>query len=232
MFLVNMDELRESPWRIGWTAAKANRLPGAVLWALAATMVVAYYRCPQYAAMLEPLRRFQSSCGILAAVANQVFFCGLIPCAFMLTVKDVRTEHPIAKAALQSVWCGMWGMIFVGIYGLQCRMFGTGHDFATLLAKTVFDQFVWAPLVPVPLSAVFFLWMGSGFSLSAVCAKCRRGFFSRVWLPNLISSWCLWIPAVFAIYAFPPDLQVQVLGFVSSFWALMCLQIGKKVAVP
>ena len=47
-------------------------------------------------------------------------------------------------------------------------------------------------------------------------------------MPNLISNWVIWIPAVAAVYAFDQDLQIQVLGFVSCFWALVCLQLGKR----
>ena len=225
-----MSRYHDNPLRIGWMSAKANRLPAAVLWGVALAMVLAYYNVPWFTSVLEPLRRFQVNYGVVAAIVNQVFFCGLVPCAFMLTVVEIRTGHPILKAVLQSFWCGMWGVVYVGLYGLQCRMFGTGHDFVTLLEKTAFDQFVWSPLVPVPLSAVFFLWMGNDFSISLTRARCRNGFIMRVWLPNMVSSWCVWIPVGFAIYAFPVDLQVQILGLVSSFWALMCLQLGKRVS--
>ena len=59
-------------------------------------------------------------------------------------------------------------------------------------------------------------------------ATCRRGYLRRVYVPNLISNWVVWIPAVAAVYAFDQDLQIQALGFVSCFWALVCLQLGKR----
>ena len=59
-----------------------------------------------------------------------------------------------------------------------------------------------------------------------------RGRFLRgVVLPNLVSSWCVWIPVVLALYSFPGELQVQVLGLVCSFWSLMSLEIGRRCAI-
>ena len=215
---------------IGLASARANAVPMFVLWAIAAFLACAYYFLPGAENAFGPFAHFQRRWGVAAAVANQMVFCGLIPCVFVQTVKRIRTSRPIVKSALSAIWCGAWGAVYFHLYGLQSQMFGSGHGFATLIAKAAFDQFVWSPLVPIPLSAVFLLWMGNGFSLSETRRKCRDGFLARIWLPNLVSSWCVWIPVVFAVYAFPGDLQVQVLGLVSSFWTLMCLQIGKRVS--
>lgn len=40
-----------SVWRIGWAAVKANAVPMAVLWCLAAATVAAYYLVPDVAAV-------------------------------------------------------------------------------------------------------------------------------------------------------------------------------------
>jgi len=95
-----MNEHGNSPWRIGWESAKANRLPATVLWAVAAAMVLAYYNAPWFTSALEPLRRFQVNYGVVAAVVNQMFFCGLVPCAFMLTVKEIRTAGARGRQAV------------------------------------------------------------------------------------------------------------------------------------
>jgi hypothetical protein len=89
---------------------------------------------------------------------------------------------------------------------------------------------VWTPLVAVPLNGAFYLWMGSGFSFAALASRLRAGFVRTVVLPNLVSSWCVWIPTVAAVYSFPSELQVQVLGLVCAFWSLMCLEIGRRCA--
>ena len=219
-----------TPVRIGLESVRANVVPMVVLWTVTAALVFGYYLVPGVAGLLQPVADWQVAWGVWAAIANQLFFSVAIPTAFVLTVTRIKTERPFAKMACQALWASFSAIVYVWFYGFQCRMFGTGHDLLTLFAKSAFDQFVWTPFVMVPLSSIFFLWLGSGFSFSATFAAYRGHFVRRVVLPNLLSSWCVWIPVMFAIYAFPRDLQVQVLGLVGSFWTLLQLQIGKRIS--
>ena len=223
-------EKHASVFRIGWESAKANVVPMVVLWSFALVLVSSYYLMPGVAAFLQPVADWQLRWGVRAAIVNQVFFCAIVPTTFVLLVRRIRTERPIVKGAVQSVWCVLWSFVYVWFYDFQCRMFGTGHGLATLAAKSAFDQFVWVPFVVMPVNAAFYLWMGRGFSWSAVVQAWRKGFVRHVILPNLIANWCVWIPVMFALYAFPYALQIQVLGLVASFWTLMCYQIGGRVS--
>ena len=216
--------------RIGLAAVKANVVPMAALWTLSATLGAGYYLSPDVRSALDYLGRFQRDYGIWAGFASQFVFCGVIPCAFRLLVADIRTERPFLKSLLQSLWCGCWGIVYVGFYAVQARLFGAGSDFATLAVKTAFDQFLWSPLLPVPCMAFFCLWMENGFSLRRAVWRFRHDFICRVWLANLLPNWCIWIPAVLAIYAFPTVLQVQILGLVGSFWALVSLRLAKEIS--
>ena len=216
--------------RLGIASVRANVLPMLALWLASGALIVGYYQVPSVASTLNRLGEFQRNYGIGAGFVSQFVFCGVIPCAFRLSVADIRTERPILKSFLQSLWCGCWGVVYVGFYDLQTRLFGSGSDFATLAAKTTFDQFVWSPFLPVPCTAFFCLWMESGFSLHTAAQKFRCDFVRRVWLANLLPNWCIWIPAVLAIYAFPIVLQVQILGLVGSFWALVSLRLAKEIS--
>ena len=220
----------ENPFLIGLASARANFLPMVLLWLMASATAFSYYSVPAFAQMLEPVRRWQGEYGAVAAFATQAFFCGVLPAIFLLAVKSIRPKHPWIKVAAQTVWCGSWGIVYLWFYALQSQMFGDGPEISTLVCKMLFDQFVWTPFIVMPLSSSFFLWLGCDFSFQAAVGRCREGFVRKIILPNLVSSWCVWIPAVIAVYAFPVSLQVQMLGFVSSFWALMCLQIGRRVA--
>ena len=218
----------DSPLQIGWNSIKANWVPMLVLWAAAAFMAVAYYRLPWLADAMAPVGRWQARNGVVAAFATQFVFCGVLPAVFLHAVREIRTDRPLLKCLLQSVWSGCWGVVYLWFYSMQAKMFGEGHDIATLLAKTAFDEFVWSPLASVPLTSLFFLWMGSGFSPGRTAQTCREGFFRRVVLPTLFSNWAVWIPAVAAVYAFPLELQIFMLGLVSCFWTLVCLQLGRR----
>lgn len=217
-------------WRVIRGAAAANAVPALVLWAFAIGLAVAYGRLPAVAAALEPVARWQERTGFAAAFLSQFVFCGMVPCAFMLTVKSVATKRPVAKAFVQSLWCGTMGMVCWWFYGVQNRLFGTANDAATLLCKTAFDQFVWTAFFVSPLSAAFFVWLGCDFSWAAARRTFRRGFVRRVVLPNLVAGWCVWFPAAAAIYSFPRPIQIHMLSLTSSLWVMLCLQIGARSA--
>ncbi len=219
-----------NPWRIGWESAKANAVPMLLLWMLAAGTVLVYYFVPDAAAAFEPLRRWQVEGGWWTAFLNRVFFLGLLPGVFLLTVRSLRPERPLATIAAQTLWCGAWGIVTDWLYRFQAAMFGCGADFMTLLVKTLFDQFVFTAFLNAPANAAFFFWVSRNFSVARFRAECPRRFVRGLVLPNLVSNWCVGIPATFALYAFPPPLQMQVSGFVYAFWILMCLQIGRRSA--
>ena len=135
---------------------------------------------------------------------------------------------PIATAFAQGVWGGVSGIIYDFFYCGQCVLFGNGVDLATLLKKLLVDQFTITVFVIAPLNVLVFFWISRGFSFARFRTEFPWPFLTRALLPNLVTNWCVWIPVVLAIYAFPLALQVQVSGFACAFWALTCLQIGRR----
>ena len=212
-------------------SARMNLVPMVVLWLLAAAMVLAYYRFPCAAAALEPLARWQTECGWSASFLNRLFFAGVVPGIFLVTVKALKVRRPLRVACAQGVWCGLWGILCGWFYELQALVVGNDASVSTLFLKTAVDQFVWTVLVMAPVDAVFFFWLGRDFSLSRMRAEWPRSFVHGVVLPNLLSNWIVWIPVLCVIYAFPLPLQIQIAGIVGSFWTLLCLQIGRRSAV-
>ena len=213
---------------VGFGAVRDNVVPMAVLWCAAFLTVFAYYHVPVVANLLEPLGRWQTEAGGGAAFLNRFLFCGVVPGVFLLTVKSIRPRLPLATAFAQGVWGGISGVVYDVFYRWQCMWFGSGVDFATLLKKLLVDQFAITVLVVAPLNVLVFFWISRGFSFARFRSEFPRPFVRRALLPNLVTNWCVWIPVVLAIYAFPLTLQVQVSGFACAFWALTCLQIGRR----
>ena len=217
------------PVRIGWKSVAANALPMAVLWLLAVAMVWAYYHFPCAAAAVDPLAKWQTECGWLASFFNRLFFAGVVPGVFLVTVKALRVRRPVWVALTQGVWCGVWGIVCGWFYELQAFAFGNDSSVATLALKTVVDQFVWTVLVVAPANGVFFLWVGQDFSVARTRRAWPRRFYSELVLPLLLPNWCLWIPVVAIVYAFPLPLQVQVSGLALAASMLLSLFIGRQV---
>ena len=215
-----------NPLAIGWAAAKANAVPMVVLWAVSAALVAGYYASDSFAALLEPLLRWQKQGGYMAAALNRLFFYGLLPGVFQVLLPHLRPRLIVATILAQGAWAALFGVAVDALYRLFAWAFGDGNDIATLAIKTALNQFVWTTLVIAPANAVFFFWVARDFSLRRARAEWPRDFVRRVYLPNLVSNWCVWVPVNFAVFAFPLPLQVQLSGVVGAFWTLMCLKLG------
>ena len=222
--------LNNNPFAIGWESVKANLRPMLVLWAIAAATVFAYYLVPGVATALKPVGEWQERAGWIAAFANCAFFCGVLPYVVYLCKGRTGPRHPLLTAILQSLFVGVCGIACNWFFGLQSLWFGDDHNLSTLILKTAVDQFAWTVLLVSPLSSVFYLWLGCDFSLATTVSRCKAGFVRNVMLPNLVSGWCVWIPVIFTVYAFPIDLQIQIHGLVCALWTLLCRQIGKRVS--
>lgn len=215
---------------MAWASIRANVVPMAVLWSLAAVLVLSYYFVPGVADALAPIARWQTESGWAAAFLNRLVFAGVIPGAFLLSLRTLRPAHPLAVAWTQGLWCAVWGIVCNEFYALQAALFGTGVDPLTVLLKTAVDQFVWTVLVIAPANGAFFLWMGCDFSFTRTRRAWPRRFFRELVLPLLLPNWVLWIPVAAIIYAFPLPLQIQVSGVALSASMLVSLSVGRASA--
>lgn len=212
------------PWRVGLASIRANRLPMAVLWLMAAMSVVAYWLYQPFADMLEPLSRWQTKDGWVAAALNRIAFGGLLPGVFLCTVRSIRPKRPALTIGVFCVWAAMWGILCDIFFTLQAQWFGYGHGFATVLMKTVVDQLVWTAFLCTPVNALFFTWVANDFRSIPLAATLREKYLSM-----LFANWIVWLPVSAAVYMFPLPLQIQLIGFAGAFWMLVALAAGMQI---
>ena len=181
-------------FRVGLASVRANLLPMVVLWAAAVLAVLGYYHVSWVAPVLQPLHEWQDAQGWIAAFLNRFVFCGMLPGAFILTMKALAVRHPIAAILAQTLWSGICGIVIGWMYELNALWFGTGVDFWTLSVKTVVCQFVWTPFFFAPVGALVYYWIGRDFSLARCREEWSTGFWTDKFLPNLLVNWAIWIP--------------------------------------
>ena len=212
--------------RSGFASVRENVVPMAVLWFLSCLLVFGYYHGSVVAAVLEPLSRWQTEHGAVAAFLNRVVFCGLIPGAFLLTVKALRPRRAWLVILAYCLWGGGWGVLCDWFFTFQAAVFGEGRDCLTLFKKTMVDQLVWNVFICTPVNALFFPWLARDFRLGP--KRSWRRFLLDDCLVLLIANWIVWMPVSVAVYAFPLPLQIQLVGLASSFWMLVALRAAAK----
>ena len=212
----------------GVRAAQQNLVPMLVLWGLSVALVGLYYRVDGVAEILSVVANWQTRSGSIAAMLNRLFFGGILPGVFTMVCTSLRPRRPVLVIVAMSTFSGVLGLACEAMYMLNARLFGEGIDVITLAEKTLVAQFVWTPLFFCPLSAVFASWVGGDFSFQALREKLAHDFVRTDMLPNLVSNWLVWIPAMFAVHAFPTPLQIQLSGLVGAFWVLMLMALGRN----
>ena len=215
---------------IGRRSVRANAGPMAVLWGLAFLIGIAYYQVPQVASALAVFGRWQTEYGKLASFVSRVITGGLVPGFFLCLVPALRPKRLALTVGLQIAWSGLLGLPQDCWFAFQEWLFGPSVEFKIVLAKTLADQFGWAVFVMTPLNALFYTWMGNGFSGDFGGGRAWFASLRRFYLVNLAMNWMIWIPVVAVIYSFPLPLQMTISGLVGALWSLLCLKTGDTAA--
>lgn len=214
--------------RTAGLSIRANRVPMVVLWGLAGVTLALYHFVPAVAESFSPLLEWEQTYGWRAAVVNRVVFTGIVPGVFLLSIRELRPQHPFVTLALQVAWCGMWGVLCDCMYVWVDCWFGAGMDTITVVLKVLFDQLPWTILVVMPANAVFYFWLGRDFSIRRMRTEWPKSFWREQILPMLLANWCVWIPVSAAVFLFPLPLRVHLNGFAAAFWTLACLHLGSR----
>lgn len=217
------------PVRFGWESVRANALPMVVLWGLAVAAVAAYYLMPDAAGALKVFADWQVEYGKFASFVNRFICGGVVPGIFLLTMPSIRPQRAVATVLAQAVWCGFMGIAVDVFFSLQGMWFGTEPTLRTAIVKTLVDQFGFCVLFVTPLNALFYAWMGNGFTFRRQNGGMTWDWFARSYSSNIVMNWAITVPMLVCVYSFPMELQITVSGFIGVVQALLFIFIGRKV---
>jgi len=195
-------------------------VPGMVLQIVGLLVVLGYYYLPAFHSLLARLMEIRQASGFALGMASTALFGGLLP---------FLQRDPSGK--IRYTWIQGFGLVafwaYKGFeidlwYRTQAHIVGTGHDFMTIAVKVAIDQFVYCPVLAVPLTAVVYHLVDSNYDWAGLGSDIRapRWYWRRA-LPLLISNLGVWIPAVAIIYALPTPLQLPLQNIILCFYTLV-----------
>jgi hypothetical protein len=224
------DELRnEAPWRAGLRAARANIGPGLALQVAALALVLAYYfHAPTHAA-IDAIARVHKRFGFRFSIVSTALFGGVIPVLYLRSRAATRHQFSVAGGAALIAFWAYKGFEVDLWYHAQAWIVGSDATAQTIAIKMVLDQFVYCPVLAVPVTVLIVEWIHAEFAWSPVLSDIRAGgWYRRRVLPVLISNLGVWIPAVCIIYALPTALQLPLQNLVLCFWTLLLAHVMQK----
>lgn len=210
--------------QLGLSAAKANALPALVLWMVGTCIVLSYYLWPAALPVFNRITALRDSLGLLYSVLSTALFAGLVPFLMQALQREGSNRNWSVSylAFLMLLWAAK-GIEIDLLYRLQAWLFGHGQSGATLAAKVLFDQLVYAPLWGLPTLILPMLYARSGFNYQKFKVHLRAGWFRRLILPVLLPNWFVWFPAATLIYLLPTALQLPMQNVVVCLWVLMVM---------
>jgi len=221
-FMSNEVMLGEAPWRSGVRSARANLGPGLVLQAAALALVLAYYRNDTTREVLGRVVAWRQEVGVGLSILSTGFFGGFLPMLYLKLRRATRERYSMAQAGAITAFWAYKGFEVDLLYRLLARFVGERNDWGTIAVKTVIDQFVYCPLLAVPLTVLVYEWVTARFDAGAVKADVRAGgWVRRRVVPVLISNVGVWLPTACIIYALPTALQLPLQNLVLCFFTLL-----------
>ena len=215
--------------RIGLASVRANLVPMVALWLVAGLLVGAYYSFAGIAAAFEPIAEWHRQRDLVAVSVNRLVFCGLLPGVFLVLKHKGSWTRVLRTVFAQSVFAVGCGILCNWMYSWNAWLLGEGMDLVTVTVKTIVCQFIWTPLVFVPIGSVVYFWVGCDLSLVRLRKEWPDDFLCECYLPNLLTNWIIWIPVAMAIHMFPTALQIQLSGLASAFLSLAFITLGRMI---
>jgi len=225
-----MNRFRRS-LRLAGAAAKANFLPGLLLQCLMLVFFSLYVAHEGTRRFLGDVAHVKQEAGYAFSFFSYAIAGGVMPellrIAFFQSGKPTRRNLWLLLTAAP-FWGGL-GMLVDLLYRLQAVWFGNGHDWLTLLCKTLVDQLLFSPFLSAPLIVGWFLLRDEGFRPSAFRMIFRADFIFEKVVPVAVAGWCVWIPGVLLVYSMPPLLQIPVAVFIQVFWVLLFTTVEESL---
>ena len=224
MMRMSASESQAAPWRAGLRSARAHLVPGLILQVLALALVWSYYRSPAANAAFSQLMEFRRRTGFGFSILSTALFGGFLPFAYLRLFRgsDGRARYDWRQGAGLTAFWAYKGIEVDVFYRVLARTLGTGHDAGTIVPKALIDQFMYCPLLAVPVMVAVYAWIDAHFDPRPVLADLRApGWYARRAFPVLISNLGVWGPAVAIIYALPTPLQLPLQNLVLCFYTLL-----------
>ncbi len=201
----------------GLRAARANIIPGLIIWFLAGMVITLWFTSETFQYYLNQLTTFKNSYNYTFAFISTAIAGGVIPGI----VQGIFKLHPQAWRQLKwiALYWGIKGVELNAFYALQAYMFGDDYETSTLVYKTMLDQLIYIPLWGVPGMLVIYTIIECG--MTGLRNDLKDSWIKKHLLPILLANWGVWMPTVALIYVLPMPLQLPLQNLILCFWCLI-----------
>jgi hypothetical protein len=201
-------------------AARENIIPALILQSFALAVVLSFFYLALAKSSFEYVAQLKAQFGVVYAIVSTALFGGLLPFVFLCLKQKIKTQKAHHFVFYLVVW-GFMGWLIDSFYQLQAEWFGEQADIITVVKKTLVDQFIFSVFITSPLVTSLYIWKESGFQWAVTRQSLLTSFIQNRLPATIISTWCIWLPAVCLIYTMPSSLQIPLFNLVLCFFVLI-----------
>jgi hypothetical protein len=200
---------------------RANLVPGLVLWAVAATVVVIHGFVPASRGLFDTVAGWKAAGGFGYSIGATALFAGVLPFVFQKAMPSTRAAATWATLVFTTVLWAYRGFEIDLFYRFQALLFGSDPTPAAVAAKVAVDLFLYNVLWAAHLQLLTYHWKNSGFRPTAFSGYPWGDYFRQRLPAAILSTWAVWLPVLILVYSLPSDLQIPLFNLAACFWALV-----------
>jgi hypothetical protein len=202
---------------------------------LALAIVLAFFRYESVRAFCQTFARWKAAGGYVFSGVAYGLAGGAVPeIVKWLTGADRQpARQRLANGAFNFAIFYLLGMLADGLIRVLVATVGDNHRPATILVKVFTDQFIFTPVLAIPLIAIAYTWREHCFRVvPAVRSLGKAWYVSRV-APMLFPTWAYWVPMTSLMYTLPATLTIVFGAAASAASATVVMTVAeRKVTRP
>ena len=207
---------------------RQNLFPGIFLWVIGMGLVSTYYLVESTRPLFTQVISWKEEFGYLYSALSTALFGGLIPFVFLAIIRKKKNEKLFIHGFIFVMYWALRGVDVDAFYRLQAMIFGDGVDWRTIACKVLVDQFVYCIFWATPITALFYAWMDTGFSIKRWRKEKSWSEILDLILIFTVSTWMVWIPGTAIIYSLPSPLQIPLFNLTLCFFVLLVSLFGNS----
>ena len=196
--------------------------------AIAIGLYFAYYHIPSVQGAVDVFAAWKAAGGLSLSALLTAIAGTVLPESVRTIVGPDRSwsRDRFRKLGWNFLFFAFNGLLVDLFYVLQAYLFGIGSSWSVVLPKMALDFFGFIPLLALPMSVSYFLWLELGWSPSRILRAWGWPLYRDRVVPLLVPDFVYWGPILIFLYGLPLTLQVPFFLLAFSGWSLAFVFIG------
>jgi len=192
-------------------------------------VVISYYKVEGALSVFDRIEVWKQSGGYLLPAITTIISGGVIPECVKRVCRPEGVATPTKGELLHQFIMWAWlGILIDSLYKVLAYLLGNETDALTLVSKVLCDQFIFTPLLSLPLIVIWFIIYECGYRWSAIKKQLRlQNIYARV-LPLWAACLTFWPIMLTLIFSMPQTLQFPLFLFGNAAYSILMIFILRR----